>query len=187
LVGLGHGRFDGGELFEGQSQREQVPGVAAAKAQSADRAFQVADLGQASPESGQSGRVIEPRLNGFLAAVDGFLGRQRLGEPIAQSARAHGGHGLIEGSEQCGVAGGVGVEGFEDLEIAQRDGVEDQVVGHLIESEARQVRHISTQMGAQVVKDGSGGTDGRSPVAQSESVQRGHFEVFAQGEHGGLW
>ncbi|NBP25096.1 MAG: hypothetical protein EBU81_11215, partial [Proteobacteria bacterium] len=88
--------------------------------------------------------------------------------------------------EQRGVAGSVGVERFQDLQVPQRDGIEDQVVGHFVEPEPGQMGDIPTEMGAQVVQDRSGGTDGGRPVAQSEAVQRGHLEVFAQGEHGRL-
>ena len=43
--GHGHGRFDGGQLLQGQSQREKVARIPATKTQPADRAFQVTNLG----------------------------------------------------------------------------------------------------------------------------------------------
>ena len=78
------------------------------------------------------------------------------------------------------------MDGFQDLQIAQRDGVEDEVVGHFVEAEPGQVRHVAAQVSAEVMENGSGGPGGCGAVAQAEPIERGHLEVFAQGKEGRL-
>src|ERR1035438_7086817 len=88
--------LQGWKLLQGQPQRGQVPGIPRARAQPPERTLQVTHLRQLRPERFHTGRIVHEGLDCLLPPSNRFDGGERLGEPVAQTPRAHGRDGAIE-------------------------------------------------------------------------------------------
>jgi len=175
-----------GDLFQSQAQGDEVARVAAAAAQASERAFQVPHVGERGAEGFEPVGVFEERLDGDLSAADGFGSGERLREPVAQAARAHGRDGAVEHAVETGGAGCVAVERFEHFQMPQRGGVQAQELVALIKPDAGEVARVAPQMLGQVMKRGAGSADRGGTVLEAKAVERGDLEMFAQRVGGGF-
>ena len=81
-------------------------------------------------------------------------------------------------------AGVRGEEGFDELEIADRNGVEDHGIGTVVVSRAVEVVEGGPLGVAEIVQDGAGGANGGGPVGKAATIESEELEMIAQGSIG---
>ena len=130
--------------------------------------------------------IFHPRLHRILATHDCLDGSERLGQPIAQAARAHRRHSAIHCGVERGCARRVGKKGFEDFEVPHRCLIELEVIRRFVAGARSEIRDVPAQMLGQIMQHGARRADGRWLVFQAETVERSDFEMVAQRELGGF-
>lgn len=178
--------LEGGDLFEGEAEGDEVAGIAGAGAEAAEGSFEIADLAQGGAEGGEGFGVVQEAGYGVLAALDGFEVGEGLAEPVAEEPRAHGGGGGLEGGEEGGSARGIAVEGFEDFEVTEGGGIEVEEAGGFVGDQGGELGDIPSEVLGEVVEGGAGGGDGGGPAAEAEAIEGRDTEMFAEGEFGGF-
>ena len=78
--------------------------------------------------------------------------RERLRKPVAQEPRAHRRDGFVECAVKRGVARGVVVLRFENLQVPQGRVVEREKIAALVERDAREVFHVTPQVLREVMQ-----------------------------------
>jgi len=119
-----------GEGVDAASQGDEVARGAAAAADSCGDAFDVGAVAEDGAKLGEGGFGGGELFDRVLALADLGDVLQRVAEPVAQEAGAHGGLGAIDGGDE-GAFDGVAAEGAEDFEGAEADGVDEEMMGVL--------------------------------------------------------
>jgi hypothetical protein len=183
---LGKDLLEVRDFLECGAEGDEVAGVSGAGGKPAEGAFEVADGLEGGTEVVEEARMVQPILDDILALEDIVGVGEGLGEPVAEASGAHGGDGLVQGLEEAGGFGGIGVEGFEDFEVAEGGGVKDEEVCGLVEGEVGEVFDVAMEDLSEVMEDGAGGGGGGGAVAEAEAVEGGDLMMFAEGEQGGF-
>ena len=186
LAEFDEGILERGNLFESESKGDEIAGVASAGAQAADGAFEIANVSELGAERFQRERIVEESLNRLLALANRFDCSQGLPKPVAQASRAHGSDGAVHRAEEGGRAGRVVVQWFENFQVAQCGEVEREKIVALVKGDAGEIGGIAPKVLGEIVQQTAGSADCGDAVFEAESVERGDFEVFADGEERGF-
>ena len=73
--------------------------------------------------------------------------------------------------EEGGAGGGVGEERLDQLEVANADRIELQMLGALVVAQAVDVRKIACLRGADIVQCGAGGDGGCGMAGEAEAIE----------------
>ena len=115
---------------------------------------------------------VEPILNPFERD-------ERPEQPGAEHPSAHRGHRPVDLDQER--AGRAAVDGFEDLEIAQRSGIDDQAVGAGAKRDLAHVREISLLRVAKIVDERAGGAHRGRALFEAKPGEALGAELFEQG------
>ncbi len=115
--------------------------------------------------------------DGGEACFDLRLIEQRPQKVGAQQTLAHRRLAAVEGVEEGGAGGGVGEQRLDELEIANADRIELQMLGALVVAQAIDVRKIACLRGADVVQRCAGGDGGGGMAREAEAVERARLQL----------
>ena len=158
---------DVGDLGEGLAEDLHVAGVAGL-VESCQGAFDVADGAEGFAGFGEEEGMGDEGGDDVLSGDEWFGVAERVEDPVAEFAGAHGGAGAVEGGEErVFVAVAVG----DEVEVGAAGGVDDDgvVAGGALET--AEVGDVAAEDVAEVVEDGTGGAGGGGEVGEAEAVE----------------
>ena len=171
LAESGHGR-------ERRAERHQVARPGGAERGARHEALDVVHRPQRIAELAPLGRAEGEVLDGIEAVADALEREERPDEPRAEEARAHGRHGAVKLLEQRAGAGAV--HRLDDLEVLERQRIDDESIGVLLERDAAQVREVRLLRVLQVVDQRAGRPDGRRMAFEAEPLERLRAQLIEQ-------
>src|SRR5262249_39486532 len=89
-------RFQRRELFQRQTQGDEIARIAGTGTDAANGALEVAHVRQLLAEAVETEGIFNERLHGVLPAANWFDSGERLRKPLAQQPRAHWCDGAVE-------------------------------------------------------------------------------------------
>ena len=137
------------------------PGIAERGAR--DEALEILHAFQDLAELAAVGAAKRELLDGVQAIANAIERDERPQQPGAQQASGHGGDRAVDLVQQGALA--AALHRFDNLEVLQRDGIDEQAVGRRLVGDAADVREVGLLRVAQVVRAGrrrpTRPTDGR--------------------------
>ena len=161
---------DAAQAGEGLAHGDQVARLGGAAGYAVGQAFQVVQGLEGGAQLGAQQAAGEEEGHALLALADVGDIQQRLADPLAQQALAHGGDGVIQLAEQRAVDGAA-ADGLGQLQVAAGGGVEGHELGELVGAEAGEQLEGGGLGFGQVLEDGAGGADGGGQAAQAKAIQ----------------
>ena len=132
--------------------------------------LEVAHSGEQPSQRGKCAAVVDERLHAVQPRVDVGGARERTHRPVPERARAHGGPGDVEDSEERRRLRNV--PAGNELQVPQRSRVQDERVVRLSYRELPDVRYGMAQRRADVVEKRASGGHEVALSLESEAVQR---------------
>ncbi len=125
-------------------------------------------LGQV-PKLGAVGAVKRKVFHRVQAILDARQGDERSHEPCTNQTSAHRGRRAIDLVQQRACA--AAIHTFHHIEVAQRDGIDQQCVSRQAPRDVSHMRQFHALRGAEIVHDGAGRRRRRRRVFKSEPRQ----------------
>ena len=161
-------------LFE----RQEITSVRSFECHLAQEALKVLNLAQHAPELLARDDVPRQHFHGLQAGLDFLAMERRAQDPVFEQPRSERGRALVEhGEERRGPV--AAKHGLEQLEVAERGGVEHQGLALLVETYAVEMRKRAALRLTHVVQDSARCGHRQRMSLEAVAGQRCDAEVFA--------
>ncbi len=117
---------------------------------------------KSSRSFGTKNRVEGQLLHTVQSSSNGTRFHERSEQPRFEEPRSHRRFGTVEDAEETALATAVR-EGADQLQVALGDGIQDQVVGFFLETQARNVVDLPSLSLLQILEGRTGGGHGQRP------------------------
>ena len=159
--------LEGGDVGERDGKGLEIAGVAGVLGEAGGGALDIADAFEGLAAFGKEVGFCEKCGDDVLAGSECFQIPQRVEDPIAKEACAHGGGGAIEHAEQGVLFTRARID---EIEIALGGGIDEDMVGIFPDSWGAEVGAIPAELVDEVVHRSPGGTAGGVEVCTPEAV-----------------
>ena len=175
LEGRGRAR----QRAQGPGQGHEVARARRAQRDPAQDPLEVLDRPHPFPEPAALDGPEAHLLDRVEPVLDGLDLGQRPQQPFPQAPRAHGRARQVQHLEQRAAPAAVD-QVLDQLEVAPRDGVDDQAALHLARAQSRDVVQRPLLRVAQVAQGGAARRHGQRRRLAAEGLQRRHAELREQ-------
>ena len=169
--------FDSRQYAERSREGLEIARPGAADVETPHNSLQVADDADGFAQFGKRQRIEGELLDRVEPRDDGVVVAERPEHPAAQPPPAHWGDGVVEHAEQGAVFTGA-EHGFDQFEVALRDGVQFERMVERIEFEPVDVGGVLPEIFGGVTEHRAGGGDGERQVAAAKAVESGDLKMF---------
>jgi len=172
-------RAERGDDLQTVAQGNQFARPGAPANDAVGQAFQIGHPLEGGQRFGPDAGIVQQGFDGILAGDQALEIEQRLAQPAAQQATAHGRDGAIQHAQQATLRL-AGADGLRQLQVAARGPVEEHERLGGIGAQGGELLQRIALCFRQVLQDGAGGVDRQGVVFQVKAAQVAHLEV---GQH----